>query len=351
VAAVKVGRAPTDESRVHSLFRPLVGAAAALALGAVALTPAAASADPAAAVKTTAATGVTDTSATLTGVVGPERNFTVYTFQYGVTSYDHQTPVTRLPPADSGRRAVSTRVTGLAPATLYHVRLVAGDAGSFGWIPGDDRTFTTAPPPAPLPPAVVPPPVAPPAAAAPVPAPAPALGRHVVVAPLAGTVKVRPPGATRFAVLGAGDAVPSGATVDSRAGTVALTTALPGGRTQVAQFHGGVFRVRQSAAGDGTTDIDLRGPALDCGPVRARAAAVTRRKPPQRKLWAADNGGRFRTHGRNSVTTVRGTKWVTTDTCAGTRTTVTAGAVLVRDLRRKRTVLVRGGHSYVARRR
>jgi hypothetical protein len=253
------------------------------------------------------------------------------------------------PPSDGGQRQVSMHVSGLGPATLYHVRLVAGDGGIFGWIPGGDRTFTTTPPPGPLPPAVAPPRVAPPTGA--VPAPVPALGRRVVVAPVSGTVKVRLPGASRFAVLSAGDAVPSGATVDTRAGTVELVTALPGGKTQAAQFHGGVFRVRQSAAGDGTTDIDLRGPALVCARVRAGAAAVTKRRPPRRKLWAADRGGRFRTHGRNSVTTVRGTKWVTTDTCAGTRTTVTSGAVSVRDLHRKRTVLVRAGHTYVARRR
>jgi len=70
-----------------------------------------------------------------------------------------------------------------------------------------------------------------------------------------------------------------------------------------------------------------------------------------RKLWGQDKGGRFRTHGRNSVATVRGTRWVTTDTCAGTRTTVTEGAVAVRDLRRRKTVVVRAGRSYLARSR
>jgi hypothetical protein len=47
---------------------------------------------------------------------------------------------------------------------------------------------------------------------------------------------------------------------------------------------------------------------------------------------------------------VRGTKWLTTETCAGTRTTVAAGAVSVLDKVRHRTVLVRAGHSYLARR-
>ena len=61
----------------------------------------------------------------------------------------------------------------------------------------------------------------------------------------------------------------------------------------------------------------------------ARAAAA--RKPPRRSLWGHDRGGRFRTHGRDSVATVRGTTWQVTDRCDGTVTRVTEGAVLVRD--------------------
>ena len=333
---------------VHTLSRPLLGAAAALAVGLSALAPAVASADSTPSVQTTAAAAITDTTAVLKGVIGPEGRFSVYTFQYGVSRYDQQTPITALPPSGHGARPVAVPVTGLAPATQYHFRLVAGNGHVFGWVSGGDQTFTTAPPPAPLPPAVAPAAVAPAPAPAVVAPPPPALGKTVVVAPVSGTVKVRAPGAAGFVVLGAGGTVPSGAIVDTRAGEVALTTALPGGKTQTARFHGGVFRVRQSATSRGFTDIDLRGPALRCGSGRggARAAAATTKR---RKLWGSDRRGRFRTHGRNSVATVRGTRWVTTDTCAGTRTTVTQGAVSVRDLRRKRTVLVRAGHSYVAR--
>jgi hypothetical protein len=332
---------------VHTLSRPLLGAAATAALALSALAPAAASADSPP-VRTTPATAVTDTSAVLNGVVTSDRRFTVYTFQYGLNRYDQQTAVAALPPGGNGPRPVSVAVTGLAPATLYHFRLVAGDGRRFG-VSGGDETFTTAPPPAPLPAAVAPATVAPAPAPAAVAQPAPpTLGETVVVAPVSGTVKVRAPGAAGFVVLGAGGTVPSGASVDTRAGEVALPTALPGGKTQTARFHGGVFRVRQSAANRGLTDIDLRGPALACGSGKggARAAAATTKR---RKLWGSDKRGRFRTHGRNSVATVRGTKWVTTDTCAGTRTTVTEGSVSVRDVRRKRTVLVRAGHSYVAR--
>jgi hypothetical protein len=70
-----------------------------------------------------------------------------------------------------------------------------------------------------------------------------------------------------------------------------------------------------------------------------------------RRLWGRDNHSRFRTHGRDSVATVRGTRWVTTDRCDGTLTRVTQGKVSVRDLRRKRSVLVSAGHAYLARHR
>ena len=70
-----------------------------------------------------------------------------------------------------------------------------------------------------------------------------------------------------------------------------------------------------------------------------------------RSLWGRDSHSRFRTHGRDSVATVRGTRWVTTDRCDGTLTRVTQGKVSVRDLHRKRSVLVSAGHAYLARHR
>jgi hypothetical protein len=108
--------------------------------------------------------------------------------------------------------------------------------------------------------------------------------------------------------------------------------------------------VRQAAKGNGMTDIVLRGGDFGaCSATGRKASAAARKRPPVRSLWSSDKDGRFRTHGRHSVATVRGTSWVTTDTCAGTRTTVKEGAVSVRDLRRGTSVLVRAGHSYLAR--
>lgn len=112
---------------------------------------------------------------------------------------------------------------------------------------------------------------------------------------------------------------------------------------------------RAGRAARGTTDIVLRVRNFkrchdDFGQrFRAASARTHKAKPPRRHVWAHDKGGRFRTHGRNSVATVRGTTWATIDSCAGTHTKVLEGAVAVRDRRRGKTVLVRAGHSYLAR--
>jgi hypothetical protein len=51
------------------------------------------------------------------------------------------------------------------------------------------------------------------------------------------------------------------------------------------------------------------------------------------------------TLGNSAAGTVRGTEWLTVDYCEGTSVRVTRGAVLVTDLRRHRSKLVRAGHS------
>ena len=56
----------------------------------------------------------------------------------------------------------------------------------------------------------------------------------------------------------------------------------------------------------------------------------------------------FRTRGRHSAATVRGTVWITADRCDGTLTQVKRGRVAVRDLRRKRTITLTAGKSYLA---
>src|SRR5262245_66596995 len=79
-----------------------------------------------------------------------------------------------------------------------------------------------------------------------------------------------------------------------------------------------------------------------------RAATANLSSRTLRKL-KANAKGRFRTRGNRSAATVRGTIWLTADRCDGTLTKVTRGTVAVRDFRRKKTILVKAGKSYLAR--
>jgi hypothetical protein len=244
---------------------------------------------------------------------------------------------------------VTTAVADLQPGTAYHARVVAKiDKAT---LTGADVTFTTAAapqdsgalPPAPVQALPVPQATTPSLA----PAATPELGHSVTVATGSGDVLVRLPGAAHPAALRDIAQVPVGSAIDTRHGTVALTTALPDGATQTGQFHGGVFEVRQPVDARGMTELVLRGPRPMCG---ARAAATIAKRPP-RALWGHDKHGHFRTRASNAVVTVRGTRWYVADRCDGTVTRVTEGSVSVRDLNANRTVLVRAGQSYLARSR
>ncbi len=174
------------------------------------------------------------------------------------------------------------------------------------------------------------------------------LGKAVVVSPAVGKVRVRVPGG-RFVELDAPTELPVGTEVDATKGRITLVTALAGGATQSGRFWGGRFRITQG--GRGMTTLKLRGGDFSsCRRSGKLASSARKKRKPVRSLWSRDKGGRFRTHGHNSVATARGTKWLTRDTCAGTLTRVFKDAVAVRDLRAKRTVLVRAGHQYLARR-
>jgi len=189
------------------------------------------------------------------------------------------------------------------------------------------------------------------------PAVAPVVGESMAVKRAGGTVMVRLPHSSGYADLSAAGSVPPGAIVDARAGTVLLRTAVDdAGHTQAAQVRGAIFEVRQSAHGKGMTDLILRGGRPRGCPARgsaavARAAALpsATSRPRASRLWAKDDHGRFRSRGRNSAATVRGTEWITHETCAGTVTKVLEGAVDVFDRHTKRTVRVRAGQSYLAR--
>jgi hypothetical protein len=190
--------------------------------------------------------------------------------------------------------------------------------------------------------------------------PAPVLGRRVNVTPVSGTVLigVRSRGAARasqkglrFVPLRAARQVPTGSFLDTRRGTVRLQSARnTRGAVQSGQFTRGLFQVLQSRrrAARGLTDLVLKGGSFNrCGARGGRAGAALSRRTIRR--LRSNARGRFRTRGRYSAATVRGTVWTTTDRCDGTLTRVSRGRVAVRDFRRRRTITVRAGRSYLAR--
>ena len=89
-----------------------------------------------------------------------------------------------------------------------------------------------------------------------------------------------------------------------------------------------------------------------CGKSKRKSSGVAKAKPqkPLRKLYGKSSGSRggFRTVGKYSAGTDQGTAWLTADRCDGTLTQVRQGTVSVRDLVKKKTVVVRAGHSYLA---
>ena len=103
----------------------------------------------------------------------------------------------------------------------------------------------------------------------------------------------------------------------------------------------------------GLTELRLKGSSFSRCRARGAAAAAGRdaaqlSRRTIRRLRASARG-RFRTRGRHSAATVAGTVWITADRCDGTLTHVKRGKVAVRDLRRKRTITLTAGKSYLAR--
>jgi virginiamycin B lyase len=292
-------------------------------------------------VRALAASDVETTSAKLRGRVKPNAQATDYYFEYGKTQdYGHATESEYVGNGIS-MLTVASEVGGLLPATTYHFRLVATNDSGTSY--GSDKVFETA--------AVVAEPST--NAPAPEPEPEPEFGKTVVAEP-EGTVRVKAPGGG-WETMAPGTEMPVGATFDTRRGAVNVTSKGCRGRNQTGKFGGGLFTLRQPRGACGRVDIYLRGGSFaGCRhvgtPGKATRASASR-SSRVRRLWGRDKGGRFRTHGRHSQATVRGTRWLTLDRCDGTLTRVTNGSVAVRDYARHRTVVVRAGHSYLAKSR
>jgi NHL repeat/6-bladed beta-propeller len=175
--------------------------------------------------------------------------------------------------------------------------------------------------------------------------PDPRFGKTVNIAPAGGKIKVKPPHGRYFRRLYSATQVKVGSIVDVTAGKVALTSAKDRvGTTQSATFEKGQFRVLQPKKGKPITVVKLVG-ALSCKAKKGGATTSRRRK--SRSLWGSGHGN-YRSEGSHGAATVRGTIWLTKDTCAGTLFKVKRGVIVVEDFTSHRKVKVRAGHSYLA---
>lgn len=173
--------------------------------------------------------------------------------------------------------------------------------------------------------------------------PPPETGETANAAPVRGTVRVKLPGSNRFVNLDKPSQIPIGSVIDVRRGEIALTTTSGSSR-----FLEGIFRLLQQKARNPVTELRLEGGNFrrSCRRVSDQRAGAARKRV--RKLWG--NGkGRFRTKGRYATATLRGTVWLTEDHCDGTLIRVREGAVTVRDLVTRKTLVVRAGKRYFAR--
>lgn len=179
--------------------------------------------------------------------------------------------------------------------------------------------------------------------------PPPVLGETVALARIAGNVIVRYPGRRRrgqIVNLRGTSTLPVGSVIDSRRGRVRLVSSKGGNRRHRGVFRGGTFKVKQTGTGGGLTDVVLRGGLFGCS-ARAAGDAQAAVLSRTRRLWGRGTG-RFRTRGRSSSGSVRGTKWLTVDSCEGTLTVVVEGVVMVRDFTTGETVAVKAGERYFA---
>jgi hypothetical protein len=145
-----------------------------------------------------------------------------------------------------------------------------------------------------------------------------------------------------------------GCLVDARNGKVQIIASAGAHTTKTKSgvFFDGQFKVKERRSNRTTTELGLAGKLAGCGQASAASRGVRdarRRHRRGRRLWGRGRG-RFRTRGRHSTATVRGTTWLVYDRCDGaTYTKVKKGKVIVRDFVRHKTIKLRTGQAYLAR--
>lgn len=176
-------------------------------------------------------------------------------------------------------------------------------------------------------------------------------------APVSGTVLVEVPGQQAFEPLTSSTSIPMGSTIDVTNGTVGITTAEPGGKTQTGDFYDGEFTLTQAKSG--LTMEKLAGGSFSaCSgagatgqtsvTTNAVAASTGTKSKVVRSLWGSAHG-KYTTSGRAGAATVLGTVWLTEDLCDGTLFKAVKDSITVVNFAHpKHKHVVAQGHSYLA---
>ena len=197
--------------------------------------------------------------------------------------------------------------------------------------------------------------------------PEPQNGKTGIAGAVTGTVTIRRPGGRKVKLV-EDQEIPVGSIIDATRGRMTLTTATGDGKgTQTAQFYAGAFKFLQAKGRTLVTLVLVGGKKRNkvCKPKRKkpqkRSARVTELRSASissftasisssrtlRKLWGSGKG-KYTTKGSRGSATVRGTIWLTADRCDGTFFKVREGIVAVKDVSKKKKILLRKGKTYLA---
>jgi hypothetical protein len=141
----------------------------------------------------------------------------------------------------------------------------------------------------------------------------PKIGRTAWAKPVSGKILLREKGKSSFKRLRGEKTIPIGSALNASNGRVRVRTAKnKRGALQAGVFRGGTFTVEQKRSSPLTT-LRLTG---DDGCTAAQKAGTVHAARSRRRLFGSARG-RFRSRGRSSTATVRGTVWSTEDLCTG----------------------------------
>jgi hypothetical protein len=148
--------------------------------------------------------------------------------------------------------------------------------------------------------------------------------------------------------------IPVGSELETTRGVARIATATATvGQQQFGDFGAGIFKLLQQRKQKGLTELDMidnHTPRQVCATLGK--GARTAGKHLSSKVLGRINAsahGHFTVRGQYSAATVRGTVWNVGNRCEGTLTHVTRGVVAVRDFRRRKTITLFTGQSYLAR--